>query len=124
MSTTTVAATAVESAAMESTKRMTTAEMSSTEAMAEEMVSPIVVPPIVAAEATKPPVADVGAVIRSHNPISSASAKQKDGGSSYQKVYFPHVNSPSSYCSILKSAARSNSCFSFADNSLYWTRTV
>jgi hypothetical protein len=78
MSATAVESTTVESAAMESTKRMTTAEMSSAEAMAEEMVSPIV-----AAEATKPPVADVGAVIRSHNPIPSASAKQKDGGSSY-----------------------------------------
>jgi hypothetical protein len=80
--TTTVAAT-VKSAAMESAEGMATAEMSSTETMAEEMVSPIVMPSIVAAEATKPPVADVGAVIRSHNPIPSASAKQKDGGSSY-----------------------------------------
>jgi hypothetical protein len=80
---TAVESTTVESAAMESAKGMATAEMSSAEAMAEEMVSPIVVPPIVAAEATKPPVAGVGAVIRSHNPIPGASAKQKDGGGRY-----------------------------------------
>ena len=77
-----MAATTVESAAMKSTtvesaKGMATAEMSSTEAMAEEMVPAIVV---AAAVVTKPPAANVRSVNR--DPIPSASAKQKDGGSS------------------------------------------
>jgi hypothetical protein len=68
----TVAATAVESTTVESAKGMATAEMSSAEAMAEEMVPAIVV---AAAVVTKPPAANVRPVIRSDNPIPSASAK-------------------------------------------------
>jgi hypothetical protein len=77
-----MAATAVESAtAMESAKGMATAEMSSAETMAEEMVSPIVA--AVVAVVTKPSATNVRPVKRSNNPIPSASAKQKDSGSSY-----------------------------------------
>jgi hypothetical protein len=79
MPATTVAATAMKSATtVESAKGMATAEMSSAEAMAEEMVPPIVV---AAAVVTKPPTANVRPVNR--DPIPSASAKQKDGRSSY-----------------------------------------
>ena len=75
--TTMKSATAVESSCMESAKRMATAEMASAETMAEEVVSPIVGTKVIKISAT-----DVRAVKRSHNPIPSASAKQKDGGSS------------------------------------------
>jgi hypothetical protein len=78
MTATAMAATTMKSACMESAKGMAAAEVSSRETMADE-----VVPPIVGAEVTKKPVADVGAVKRSNNSIPSASAKHKDGGSSY-----------------------------------------
>jgi hypothetical protein len=46
--------------------------------MAEEVVSPIVGTKVIKISAT-----DVRTVKRSHNPVPSASAQQKDGGSSY-----------------------------------------
>lgn len=63
---------------MESAKGMAAAEMSSSETMAEEVVSSIVT-----AEVTKKPIADIGTVKRAHKSVPSASAEQKDGGSSY-----------------------------------------
>jgi hypothetical protein len=78
MAATAMAATTMKSTCMESAKGMTAAEVSSRETMADEVVSPIV-----GAEVTKKPVADVGAVKRSNNSIPGASAKHKDGGSSY-----------------------------------------
>jgi hypothetical protein len=78
MTATAMAATTMKSACMESAKGMAAAEVSSRETMADEVVSPIV-----GAEVTKKPVADVGAVKRSNNSIPGASAKHKDGGSSY-----------------------------------------
>ena len=73
---------------MKSAKGMATAEMSSAETMAEEVMSPIV-----GTVVTKITTPDVPIVKSTHNPVSSASAEQKDGGSSYQNVYFPHVSS-------------------------------
>jgi hypothetical protein len=70
--------TTMESSGMESAKGMATAEMSSAETMAKEVVSPIVGPVVPQKTA-----AGIPTIKSTHNPVPSASAKQKDGGSSY-----------------------------------------